>query len=185
MNIRNTFIAIFLLSTMLLYAQQSDQNKNSLTHFFKVEVFADKIAIGYELPLNNKFLIDFSTGVGAANDFRDGSKGIKWADNGTSYLGIFLKGQARYYFNREARENRGHSLINNAGSFIGLQSKFNFNGNKDIGKVLLSELHFGQQLPLGKSLFFRYHVGAGYGYNFGEKYSSIYPTLGLVFGYAL
>ncbi|WP_239001324.1 hypothetical protein [Elizabethkingia anophelis] len=45
-------------------------------------------------------MLDLSTGIGASNDLRDGSKGIKWVDNGTSYLGIFLKGQVRYYFNR-------------------------------------------------------------------------------------
>lgn len=184
MKVKNIFAIIFLLVAIMTYAQNYDLKKNNLTHFFKIEIFADKLTIGYEIPLDNKLLLDLSTGIGAANDLRDGSKGIKWVDNGTSYLGIFLKSQVRYYFNREARENRGHSLINNAGSFLGFQSKFNFNGNKDIGKVLLNELHFGQQLPLGKSLFFRYHVGLGYGYNFGEEYGSIYPGLGLAFGYA-
>lgn len=183
-KVKNIFTVIFLLVTVVVYAQDRNQDKNNLTHFFKLEVFADKLAVGYELPLDNKFLIDFSTGISAANDIRDGSKGIKWVDNGKSYLGIFFKGQARYYFNREARGNKGHSLINNAGSFLGIQSKFNFNGNGDIGKVLMNELHFGQQLPLGRSLFFRYHAGIGYGYNFGTEYGSAYPALGLVFGYA-
>jgi hypothetical protein len=185
MKVKNIFAIIFLLGTVMTYAQNYYLKKNNLTHFFKIEIFADKLAIGYEIPLdNNKFLLDLSTGIGAANDLRDGSKGIKWVDHETSYLGIFLKGQARYYFNRKTRENKGHSLINNAGSFLGFQSKFNFNANKDIGKVLLNELHFGQQLPLGKSLFFRYHAGVGYGYNFGEEYGSIYPALGLAFGCA-
>ncbi|ATC36916.1 hypothetical protein HZQ75_16160 [Elizabethkingia anophelis] len=177
-------IFFFLSIINITFAQENNQNNSNLRDFFKIEIFVDKVNLGYELPISDKFLIDFAAGVSAANDFRDGTQGIKWVDNGTSYLGLFFRGQVRYYFNRNSREKRGHSLVNNAGSFLGFQSKYNFNGNKDIGKVLLNELHFGQQLPLGKKIFFRYHAGVGYGYNFGEKYNSIYPALGLVLGYA-
>lgn len=183
MRAKKKFIFIFLLIITTAYSQDYNQ-KSYLRDLFKIEIFVDKIALGYEIPLDHKFLVDFSAGVGAANDFRDGTKGIKWVDNGTSYIGFFFRGQVRYYFNRDSREKRGHSLANNAGSFLGVQSKYNFNGNKNIGKVLLNELHFGQQLPLGKKIFFRYHLGIGYGYNFREKYSSVYPAIGLVFGYS-
>lgn len=183
MRAKKNLIFIFLLIITTVYSQEYN-HKSSFRNFFKIEIFLDKIALGYEIPLDHKFLMDFSAGIGAANDFREGNVGIKWAENNTSYLGPFLKGEMRYYFNRNNREKRGHSLTNNAGSYVGLQSKFNFNGNKDIGQVLLSELHFGQQLPISKSLFLRYHAGVGYGYNFGEKYSSVYPAIGLVLGYA-
>ena len=70
------------------------------------------------------------------------------------------------------------------GGFWRVQSKFNFNGNKDyIGKVLMTDVHFGQQLPLGNHFVFRYHVGLGYAKNFDYQYTSLYPALNVAFGY--
>jgi hypothetical protein len=90
----------------------------------------------------------------------------------------------RYYISRENRENKNRSLVNNAGSFIGIQSKFNFNGNKDyIGKTLLTDVHFGQQLPLGNRFIFRYHIGVGYANNFDLNYNTLYPAFNFTFGY--
>lgn len=88
----------------------------------------------------------------------------------------------KYIVENRAKKNR--SLVNNAGSFWGVQSKFNFNGNKDyIGKVLMTDVHFGQQLPLGNHFVFRYHVGLGYAKNFDYQYTSLYPALNVAFGY--
>ena len=156
---------IFLLSVVMVsllgYSQNSDV---ALSKTGKVELFFDKIGIGYEYPLSNNLLLG--------------------KENEKSYNGIYLKGQVRYYFSRENRAKKNRSLVNNAGSFWGVQSKFNFNGNKDyIGKVLMTDVHFGQQLPLGNHFVFRYHVGLGYAKNFDYQYTSLYPAINVAFGY--
>lgn len=168
---------------MLSYSQK---NNTSLTNFFKIEGFVDKIGVGYELPINDKFLLDLNAGIGGANIIQPNNVGYKLGkNNDLTYSGLFIKGQLRYYISRENRANKNRSLSNNSGSFIGLQSKFNFNGNKDyIGKTLLTDIHFGQQLPLGNNFIFRYHVGVGYANNFDLKYGSLYPAFNIAFGYA-
>lgn len=179
---KKTFLLLSLLLSILSYSQE---NNTSLTSFFKIEGFVDKIGVGYELPINDKFLLDLNTGIGGANIIQSNNVSYKLGkDNGLSYNGIFIKGQLRYYINRENRRSKKRSLINNAGSFIGIQSKFNFNGNKDyIGKILLTDVHFGQQLPLGNNFIFRYHLGIGYANNFDLKYNSLYPAFNIAFGY--
>jgi hypothetical protein len=84
----------------------------------------------------------------------------------------------RYYFNRDKREERGHSLLNNTGSFIGFQSKMVF--NKNVDDVLTNDIYFGQQLPLGKHWIYRYHVGFGLGFNLAQGFGVIYPTMVVV-----
>lgn len=179
---RKTVFLFLFLGIGVFYSQEKN---NSLSNFFKVEGFIDKIGIGYEQPLNDKFLLDINTGIGGANIIRPKEIGYKLGKSGDlNYSGIFIKGQIRYYISRENRETKKRLLINNAGSFIGVQSKFNFNGNKDyIGKTLLTDIHFGQQLPLGEKFIFRYNLGIGYATNFDLKYNSLYPALNIVFAY--
>ena len=177
---------ITLLSMLLVSILSfSQEKKSSLSNFFKIEGFIDKIGIGYEYPINDRLLLDLNTGIGGANIIYPNEISYKLGkDNDISYSGIFIKGQLRYYISRENRENKTRSLVNNAGSFIGIQSKFNFNGNKDyIGKTLLTDVHFGQQLPLGNRFIFRYHIGVGYANNFDLNYNTLYPAFNFTFGY--
>lgn len=179
---KRIFLLLTLLFSILSYSQKSN---TPLTSFFKIEGFVDKIGVGYELPINEKFLLDLNAGIGGANIIQPNDVSYKLGKNDDlTYSGLFIKGQLRYYISRENRANKNRSLSNNSGSFIGLQSKFNFNGNKDyIGKTLLTDVHFGQQLPLGNRFIFRYHIGVGYANNFDLKYSSLYPAFNIAFGY--
>lgn len=178
---------LLILSVLGFTLSYSQENKDQLSSFFKVEGFLDKIGVGYETPISNKLLLDLNAGIGAANIVQPSEFGFKLGkSNGRIYSGVFMKGQVRYYFNRERRKERGHSLINNSGSFIGLQTKYNFNGNKeDLGKVLLTDVHFGQQLPLGSNFIFRYHLGIGYANNFDFNYGTLYPAVNIVFAYKI
>ena len=90
--------------------------------------------------------------------------------------------RSSYYFNKDKREERGHSLLNNTGSFVGFQSKMVF--NKNVDDVLTNDIYFGQQLPLGKHWIYRYHVGLGLGFNLAQGFGVIYPTIGSSFGYS-
>lgn len=181
---KRTFFLLTLLFSIISYSQE---NRNTLNNFFKVEGFVDKIGIGYELPINKNILFDLNTGIGGANIIQPNNISYKLGKDGDlNYSGIFIKGQLRYYLSRESRAVKNRSLSNNSGSFFGLQSKFNFNGNNNYtGKTLLTDIHFGQQLPLGDNFIFRYHLGVGYANNFDLKYNTVYPALNIVFGYVL
>lgn len=174
--ILSSFFCIFALA-----------QENRLQSLFKVEVFIDKLSIGYETPINDRLLLDVSAGVGGANVVGNDKVEYKLGkDNGYNYFGQFAKAQVRYYLNRDKRAEKGKSLINNAGSFIAFQSKFNLNGSKDyIGEALLNDITFGQILPLGKKITFKYNIGAGYGYNLKYSQGSIYPAVNLSFGYVI
>jgi len=187
MNINIKIITIFAFIAFSCFSQFvcAQEQDTKLDPFFKVEIFADKISAGYEFPIAARFSGDISAGIGAANEIAHNKLSIVWSDQGKSYAGFFIRGQIRYYLNRTSRGKKGRSLKNNAGSFLGFQSKFNTNGgNKVLGSALLNDIHFGQQLPLGDSFFIRYQLGLGYGHNFGQNYSTMYPALGIFIGYA-
>lgn len=181
---KKTYLFLTLLFSLSVYCQN---NETSLSPIFKIEGFVDKIGLGYELPINNNLLLDLNAGYGGANIIQPNQISYKLGkDDDKSYGGIFLKGQLRYYLNREKRAAHNRSLKHNAGSFIGLQTKFNLNGNKAYtGKTLLTDIHFGQQLPIGNKFIFRHHLGIGYANNFDLKYNSLYPAVNLSFGYVI
>lgn len=178
MIIRKFYVALLLIFCTFAFAQEKE---SSLDNFLKFEAFIDKIMVGYETPISNKFLLDLGVGVGATNVIGDGDNSYRL---GEGYFGQFAKAQIRYYFNRTQRKQKGHSLVNNAGSFFAFQSKFNLNGNKDyIGKVWMNDFTFGQQFPFGEKFIFKYNAGLGYGYNLDFKDGNIYPAVNISFGY--
>ena len=168
-----------LLFSSFLFSQSKDLNQK-----FKIEIGFQGLNFGYEKPVSNKLLLDFNAGVGGVVEIPEGSS-INYQMGVTAsetYLSPFLRAQLRYYFNRDKREERGHSLLNNTGSFMGFQSKMVF--NKNVDDVLTNDIYFGQQLPLGKHWIYRYHVGLGLGFNLAQGFGVIYPTIGSSFGYS-
>lgn len=175
---KTLLFTLFILSTKFTSAQTSLENK------YKVELGLQGISIGTEIPINNVFLSDINLGWGGINDFSESGVSYEWSQKSNS---LFIRGQIRYYFNRERRLKKGHSLKNNAGTFIALQTKYYFKGIEayNIGKYWLNELQFGQQLPLGNHFIFRYHLGIGNASDLDYHNNKIYPTLGFAFGYTL
>lgn len=167
-----------LLAPMLWVAQSND-----LSQKFKVEAGFQGLNFGFEQPLSKKMLLDINAGIGGRVNIPAGSS-IEYRLGVTSsetYLSPFFRTQLRYYFNRDARAARNHSLENNSGSFIGFQTKMVF--NKSVDDVLVSDVHFGQQLPLGKHWIYRYHLGVGLGFNLAQGMGAFYPAVGSTFGY--
>lgn len=158
------------------FAQELERN-------YKVELGFQGISVGAELPVGNKFLADVQLGWGGVTDFNGNGIAYEWSSRSRS---AFLKGQMRYYLNRERRATKGRSLRHNAGTFLAFQTKYYFNGVEDyqIGKYWLNELQFGQQLPMGNHFFYRYHVGIGYANDLDYNYTTFYPAIGLGFGFS-
>lgn len=166
-----------------VFANAQEKQTPKLENLYKVEVGIQGISVGTELPLSDKFLADLDIGWGGVYDFQDGIS-YAWGEGNSA---LFLRGQLRYYFNRERRETRGHSLLSNAGTFIAYQTKFlplkNSYHFYRSETNWLNEIHFGQQLPLGKHLLFRYQAGVGFGTKTDYHQTDIYPALGATFGY--
>lgn len=181
---RKLLLSLFLLPFV---AFSQTERSAALENLFKLEAGFQGFNVGYELPLSKKLLLNADGGVGPAikvyDNLYDGS-GIQMvaAEHNKVYVSPFLRAGLRLYVNRERRAQKEHSLVNNAGSFIGFQSKFVFNA-KSFGNTLATDLHFGQQLPIGSNFIIRYHAGIGLGINVENSAATPYPALGASFGY--
>jgi len=179
---KNNLIVLFLF--LVAFSNAQNRGKTELHNFFKIEAPFDKISLGYEIALNEKFVLDLTAGLGAANRFRnsmgENAMVMDYLESGPLFIA-----HLKYYFSRKRRERKGHSLLTNAGSFWGFQSKFNLNGNgEELGKVWMNEFHFGQQLPWGRDVFFKYHVGIGRATILDTREYQPYFAIGFGFGYA-
>lgn len=174
---------IYFASLILCLQAVSAQTK--LESNYKIELGIQGVSLGTEVPLSDRILLDINLGWGGITDLWHNGISYELSNNSNSY---FARGQVRYYINRERREAKGHSLKNNAGTFLAYQTKFLFSGtdyySPQVGKSWLNELQFGQQLPLGNHFIFRYYVGIGNGYDLDYQNSAFYPALGFTFGYA-
>ncbi|MEN2436864.1 hypothetical protein AAH994_15730, partial [Weeksellaceae bacterium A-14] len=132
----------FILGLILFSQIISAQTK--LENIYKVEIGLQGLSVGTEIPLNDKFLADVNIGWGGITDLWHNGISYEWTKNSNS---IFARGQIRYYINRERREEKGHSLKNNAGTFLAYQTKFLFSGTEyyspQVGKSWLNEIQFG------------------------------------------
>ncbi|WP_300672152.1 hypothetical protein [Soonwooa sp.] len=172
-----------LLFSGIIFLSQLFSAQTKLDQIYKVELGLQGISVGSEIPISNKFLVDVNIGYGGIIDFWSNGISYEWTNNSNS---MFARGQLRYYISRERREEKGHSLKNNAGTFVAFQSKYLFSGTKieAVGKSWLNELQFGQQLPIGSHIIFRYYGGVGNAADLDNKLNKVYPALGFAFGYA-
>uniref|UniRef100_UPI0039A4B0C7 hypothetical protein n=1 Tax=Ornithobacterium rhinotracheale TaxID=28251 RepID=UPI0039A4B0C7 len=177
-------ILLTLACSSLVYTQAQEKTQDtSLENLAKIGIFIDHIQLGYELPLGQKYLLNLAVGAGGANIIEHNSFEYHLGNN---YYGLYGKIQAKYYFNRERRVAKGRSLINNAGSFLGLQTKWNNNGNKEYtNPTWLTDVHFGQQVPLGQKFLFNYQVGLGYGRDLETTEHLVYPAFSFNFSYVI
>lgn len=162
-------------------------SQTKLENVYKAEIGIQGISIGAELPFAKNMLADVNVGWGGVNNFDNNGLSYSWS-GGNNNSG-FLRGQLRYYLNRERREAKGHSLKNNAGIFLAYQTKFMFSRDSyhfyKSPSNWLNEIQFGQQLPLGKHFIFRYQAGVGLATKTDYHTSRFYPALGFAFGYCL
>ncbi|WP_428223351.1 hypothetical protein [Flavobacterium sp.] len=171
-------LAFILFSNSLISFSQ--ENEIALENLIKLNVGTQGADVAVEIPVAKRLLVDVSTGFGGYNLATRSLDGYEFSNKlGLAY---FAKGELKYYISRNRRSRKDHDLVNNAGSFIALQSKFN-NNNANYGKIILNEFHFGQQLPLSDNLLFCYHVGLGRISNLDYTYNKVMPTIGLKMAY--
>jgi hypothetical protein len=166
-------LAISALCSTVAFSQKSPISLNSQ---FKVELGLHGVGIAYEFPLAEKVAIDLSTGYGGLN--RNGG----YILSNDEKVSFFAKSEIKYFRGREARQDKGKSLIHNSGNYLAFQTKFNNNTLRD-GKVIMNELHWGRQVDLGTNILFQMHLGLGHYKNLDTSDSGVYPGFGIKFSY--
>lgn len=182
---RQVVFASLLLPMGLVQAQTSPSRATqNLEKLYKVEFGLGLANAGAELPLNHNMLVDFSAGLGPRYEMTENLR-ISGGNDNT----LFLRGEVRFYLNRGRREARGHSLRSNSGTFLAFQTKYlplkDGSHNYQSPTNWMNELHFGQQLSLGRWFLFRYHFGVGMGVQTERNLTAVYPAIGLAVGFRI
>ncbi len=176
-------ILVILLSTLGFNAN-AQNNRNNLEKFGKAELGFHGLILGYELPVSNKFVWENAFGLGM---------GMSVDNNIATYtLDLIrpvpsLKSRLKFVYNINKRKEKGKNIVNNAGNYIALQTKYSFgiSGIRSLNSAMLSELHWGIQRNLGGRFIFNTHIGLGYLQDFNFNSGVFSPTIGFSFGYRI
>ncbi len=174
----------YLLVAFLLANATTCFAQSTLEKVGKVSLGLQGAEFSYELPLGTSFLLESAAALGV---------GMNTDSGGSTYSFYLLdpvpaiSTELRWIYNREKREVKEKNNANNAGNYVGLQTKYSFGNNNSLAlnKVLLTDIHWGLQRSLGTKFTFNTNVGLGYMYDFDTTYGSIAPVLRVKFGYRL
>ncbi len=177
-------LLILLISTFGLNSYAQDSNFNNLEKFGKIELGFHGLSFAYELPISNKFVWENALGLGM---------GMKAEGNEATYnIDLvrpvpFVKSKLKFIYNINKRKEKGRDILNNAGNYVALQSKYSFgsSGANSLNSAILTEVHWGIQRNLGGKFLFNTHVGFGYLHDFDLESGVISPTIGISFGYRI
>lgn len=99
----------------------------------------------------------------------------------------FISTELKWLYNREKRKNKEKNNLNNAGNYIGLQTKYSFGMNNaiDLNQTLLTDFHWGLQRNISQKIVFNGNIGVGYMHDFETNYGGIAPVLRVKIGYRL
>lgn len=175
-------LLVILLSTLGFNANAQNNDGNNLDKFGKIELGFHGLSFGYELPVSNKFVWENSLGLGM---------GMSAENNAATYtLDLirpvpFLKSRLKFVYNINKRKNKDRNILNNAGNYVALQSKYSLgiSGVRSLNSAVLTELHWGIQRNLGGRFLFNTHIGLGYLQDLNFNSGVISPTIGVSFGY--
>ncbi|WP_439882762.1 hypothetical protein ACSX1A_06235 [Pontibacter sp. MBLB2868] len=192
----------FLLLALSMFSfsalAQSDEPVQSteLVSITKLEVGLHGIGVGYEVPFSDKWSINLSAGLGGGysidkNSYANGFNSTFILNEPVAYF----RSEFKYTYNRDKRATKSKSLLNNAGNYIALQTKYTtarvFENNEwnqlnnPLNRTLLNEVHWGMQRPLGQKFLYSFHLGLGYATDFDFKNSQLYPAAGIQFAYVI
>ncbi len=180
---KKIFLLIVFVISSSLFSQQEKLQKQ-----FKVDFNFMGLGFSYEVPLSEKWVVDLSAGVGGGYRINNGFKAT-WVFN--SHLASYFKSEFKRYYNREKRRKKGKRDINNSGSYIAFQTKYNsrrFSLSKitaPLDNALLNEVHWGVQRPFDERWLFNFHAGVGYAIDLNSSQGSLYPALGVKFSYKI
>ena len=174
----------YLLSALLVANTATCFAQSTLEKVGKVSLGLQGAEFSYELPLGKSLLLESAAGLGVGMDVNRNKSTYSF------YLldpVPFVSTQLKWMYNRKKREAKEKNNANNAGNYVGLQTKYSFGhpNSLALNKALLTDIHWGLQLSLGKKFTFNTNVGLGYMYDFDTTYGDVAPVLRVKFGYRL
>ncbi len=196
-NLFSIFIllTLFCLSSHFLAAQTTRETDSlpPLKFVPKVEVgLVQGIGLGVELPLSKKSTFEVLAGLGSGYTIFENQFENTWVLNNPAF---FLQAKYKLYYNRQKRWDKGKSVLNNSGNYVGFRFKyasrelspstFNDVSIYQLNNVTLWDVHWGIQRPMGKRFFFNLNLGLGYGYDWDFESGMIYPAADVRFSYKL
>ncbi len=195
-----SFLVFFYFAFFSLKAQSSKTDSLPPLEFTpKLEIgIVQGIGLGFEIPISQKSVFEISAGLGSGYTI--------YNINGTEFSNTWVinnpafYAQAKYkaYYNRQKRLDKGKSILNNSGNYVGVRFKyasrqlsptFVFDGAgffaEDAHNVTLLDVHWGIQRPMGQRFLFNLNLGIGYGLDWDTEAGSIYPAADVRFAYKL
>ncbi|WP_338792091.1 hypothetical protein [Bernardetia sp. MNP-M8] len=179
-------IAFNLLSTHL-------KAQDSLQFIPKIEIgLIQGIGLGFEIPLSQKSVFEIGAGVGSGYTIFENQFENTWA---IAQPAFYAQAKYKLYYNRQKRLDKGKSVLNNSGNYVGFRFKYasrelspdNLDGLNiyQFHKVTLFDVHWGIQRSMGKRFLFNLNLGLGYGYDWDLENGMIYPAGDVRFAYKL
>ncbi|MBW8685276.1 hypothetical protein [Chitinophaga rhizophila] len=142
--------------------------------------------IAYELPVGQKFVIEFASGIGGGYDVWNGGVSYELSPLSPS---IYLSVNPRYYYNRDKRARKNRTDFLNAGNYWGVRFKYTSPSIGDYGAArdaLLMNVHWGMQRSIGGKWILNGHAGLGLGWDLPSfEDPQIYPALEFKISYVL
>lgn len=177
-------LLVILLSSLGFNANAQNNGDNNLENFGKIELGFHGLSFGYELPVSNKFVWENSLGLGMGmnSEYQSANYTLDLVRPVPS-----VKSRLKFVYNINKRKEKGRNILNNAGNYIALQTKYTFgiSGVRSLNSAMLTELHWGIQRNLGGRFIFNTHVGLGYLQDFNFNSGVFSPTIGISFGYRI
>lgn len=181
------------------FGQETSNKTEKLNSQFKLTYNILSIEGSYEIPLNEKFLLEGGIGVGAGSYIRRGillnNKAFSSSLSFKSFPPLRFRSRLKYIYNREkrAKKKKNNNISLNSGNYIAFQSLLTLKQNnvtdldeKEIANnVLLTEVQWGLQRHLGGKWLFNFNLGIGYANDFNSKLGIVYPSIGVEFSYVL
>ena len=196
---KKLFLSSFFFLTLLFFSVSSNAQNTlpdslpSLTFIPKIEVgLVQGIGLGFEIPLSKKSVFEIGTGVGSGYTIFGNQFENTWILNNPAF---YLQAKYKLYYNRQKRLDKGKSILNNSGNYVGFGFKYvsrelnptSFDGANiyELHNVTLWNVHWGIQRPMGKRFLFNLNLGLGYGYDWDNQDGMIYPAADVRFAYKL
>jgi hypothetical protein len=177
-----SFLIMLLYQLHLSFGQGSKPGPE-LSNLLKFDLGGQGIGFTYEPRLFKKMTADISAGIGGGYDIAEGSMEINYGSPA-----FYFSLTPKYFYNRQARIEKGKRASLNAGNYFGLRFKYvtaNNRGLYSYRNSVLVNLHWGLQRPLGNHWVFNSHFGAGYAQDIDYNFGTIYPAIDFKFSYIL
>ena len=156
---KNYFLSILLVALLIVFSidlKAQDLNSSSLLVFIpKLEIgLIQGIGLGFEIPVSQKSIIEFGTGLGSGYTIYSENKFANTWD--IANPAFYAQAKYKNYYNRQKRLDKGKSVLNNSGNYVGLRFKYAsrqmnptyiYNGisffAEEAHKVTLFDVHWG------------------------------------------